>query len=265
MYTVLVESKNVFTSLHWITVTTNLNIELMYQVRFVNNDTYSKETGSKQLPLWQNSENLSLGLAGRNVLDFSPTSLHHIDPLWRLDISGRQSWLWQQKFSFLELVLVFTKIFLKNSDILYLKCRHMVHVSCLVKERSNLGHLVDNILVNLFTWHHQQQSLEIIWSNLVEHNFNIQFVVQPERMMPDWSAEDEIVDGSLSLEVCGHIQDILLLVQRSGEGLTFYDAVQTELFSLMNSCHSNNFTKVLNNIIHNSGRLGVDNSLCTSR
>ena len=70
-------------------------------------------------------------------------------------------------------------------------------------------------------------------------------------MMPDRSAEDEIVDGSLSLEVSGHIKDVLFLVQRSGEGLTFYDAVQTELFSLIVVCYSNYFTKVFNNIINN--------------
>ena len=64
--------------------------------------TYSKEARSKQLPLGQDPEDLSLGLACCYVLDLCPGALDHVDPLRRLDVLGRQGWLGKQELGFLE-------------------------------------------------------------------------------------------------------------------------------------------------------------------
>ena len=69
----------------------------------------------------------------------------------------------------------------------------------------------------------------------------------------------------MSLKISGDVEDVLFSVERSGEGLTLDDAVETELLSLTNSVDSDHLAKIFNNIINNCGALGVDHSLRSSR
>ena len=58
-------------------------------------------------------------------------------------------------------------------------------------------------------------------------------------------AEYEVVDGALPLEVCGHVQYVLLPVQRPGEGLALDNTVQRELVPLPVSCHSDHLIIII--------------------
>jgi hypothetical protein len=42
-------------------------------------------------------------------------------------------------------------------------------------------YLIDSFLVDLFCWHDEKQTLQIVGGDLVEHNFNVQPVVQPRK------------------------------------------------------------------------------------
>ena len=68
----------------------------------------------------------------------------------------------------LGLPLMLTNLILKGSTSLKKK-----------KYEEPFYYLVNSVLVNLFTWHHQEKSFQVIWCNLVKDNFYVEFVVQP--------------------------------------------------------------------------------------
>ncbi len=63
-----------------------------------------------------------------------------------------------------------------------------------------LGNVIDNVLFDLLSRHDQKQAFQIIRSNLVEDNLNVERIFQPQSVMPDRAAEDQIVDCSVPLQ-----------------------------------------------------------------
>jgi len=124
--------------------------------------------------------------------------------------------------------------------------------------------MIDNLLVNLLSWHHKKQSLEVIRSDLIEHHLNVEPIVQTEWVVPDGAAEDQVINSSLFLKIGGYVENILFLVQRSCEGLTFNDAVQAELFPFVAKSDSNDCTQLFHDIIDHCGGLSVDDPLRAS-
>ena len=61
----------------------------------------------------------------------------------------------------------------------YLQGGHVVHVCRLVEECGHLGHLVHDVLVYLLAGHDQQKPLQVVWSDLVEDDLDVELVVQP--------------------------------------------------------------------------------------
>ena len=63
-----------------------------------------------------------------------------------------------------------------------------------------LSNVVDNFLIDLFSWHDEEEAFEIVRSDLIEDDFDVERVVQTERVVPHRPTEDQVVDGAVSLE-----------------------------------------------------------------
>jgi hypothetical protein len=84
--------------------------------------------------------------------------------------------------------LIFYKRYIEEK----LKFAHKIH----------LGYVVDDILVDLLSGHDKQESLQVVRCDLVEDDLDVERVVEPERVVPDRAAEDQVVDGAVSLQLC---------------------------------------------------------------
>lgn len=74
---------------------------------------------------------------------------------------------------------------------------------------------------------------------LIEEYFSVERRrVLPQRMVPHASAEDEVERVVGSLELRGHVQDVLVSRERHGQRVTRYDAVQGELGALALTRHA---------------------------
>jgi hypothetical protein len=56
-------------------------------------------------------------------------------------------------------------------------------------------------LIDLFSWHDKEKTLEIIRSDLIEDHFDVERVVQTKRIVPHGTTEDQVIDGPVPLEL----------------------------------------------------------------
>ena len=60
----------------------------------------------------------------------------------------------------------------------------VVHVCGAVEEGSDLGDVEDALLLDLLARHDEQEALEVVGRDLVEHHLDVQLVVQAQRVVP---------------------------------------------------------------------------------
>ncbi|MPC48964.1 hypothetical protein E2C01_042750 [Portunus trituberculatus] len=72
------------------------------------------------------------------------------------------------------------------------------------------GHLRYVVLCELFSGSDQQQPLQVVWGDLVEHHFIIQLVVKTQWVIPHTAAEDQVED--LWTNFCPLVAQAILLI-----------------------------------------------------
>ncbi len=141
--------------------------------------SYREEAGAKEGPPGQHVQHLGLGLAGAQVADLLPAGLdlegqtnkshvyinlkrmknnvcqpHHVNPLRWLDVPGGECRLGQQELCLLDARLV-------------------LHVGGPVQQRGHPGDVVDELLLDLLAGHHQEEALQVVGGDLIEHHLDV--------------------------------------------------------------------------------------------
>ena len=78
-------------------------------------------------------------------------------------------------------------------------------------------------------------------------------------------AENEVVNGPVSLQLRGHIQNVMVLGQRHSKGFSLHDAVERKLFHFVGGRDSDDVAQLVNNVLHHCSGFGIDNAFSTAR
>jgi len=106
-----------------------------------------------------------------------------------------------------------------------------------------------------------------IWIQLTFINkkiWHIFYIEDGIKSLPDRSAEDEVVNSAVSLQLSGDVEDVMFASQRNGERFAFHDAIKREFFAFSLIIHADDRAQLRDDVLHHRRRFGVDHSLGSS-
>ena len=123
----------------------------------------------------------------------------------------------------------------------------------------------DAVLRDLLAGHDQQQTLQVIRCDLVEDDLDVQGIVQPHWVMPDGTAEDEIVHLLILLQFGGDVEDVLFSCQRHRERIAFHDTIQRIFFHFLLRSNVDDTTDLFDDVLDDRSGFRVDNAFRSTR